>query len=252
MRSNLSSGFLKLLWIQTGAAFPPFLCTLPHKTCRWWSILCQAPATTSCPTLSKLFPTAFIPNCPLLLYVFWAVPTHRRIRSSLLKSTESKISYLQIRTACALWSPVIHCGDKNWQGETGVWSKLRLLALKESCWNNMVIYVRAWHTGSCLCIRKGPLGLLIPAETHHVIGSTFVQKKPPTWSFSPLCTFMCTVGDPSHQTQGQETSVVLHFLVARTRLPAPACAQPGIPWFLLDVRAKYTFPNLSQTWTMRK
>lgn len=34
---------------------------------------------------------AFIPNCCLvLLYAFWAVPTHKRIRSLLLKSTESK------------------------------------------------------------------------------------------------------------------------------------------------------------------
>lgn len=30
----------------------------------------------------------------------------------------------------------------------------------------------------------------------------FCTKNPPTWSLSPLCTFMCTVGDPSHQTQG--------------------------------------------------
>lgn len=37
MRSNLSSGFLKLFSIQTGGAFPPFLSTLPHKTSRWWS-----------------------------------------------------------------------------------------------------------------------------------------------------------------------------------------------------------------------
>lgn len=37
MRSNLSSGFLKLLSIQTGGGFLPFLSTLPHKTSWWWS-----------------------------------------------------------------------------------------------------------------------------------------------------------------------------------------------------------------------
>lgn len=64
----------------------------------------------------------------------------------------------------------------------------------------MVIYARVWHTGSCLCIRKGPLELLIPAETHNMISSIFVQKNSQTWSLSPPCTCTCRVGDPSHQT----------------------------------------------------
>lgn len=37
----------------------------------------------------------------------------------------------------------------------------------------MVIYARAWHTGSCLCIRKGPFEPLILAKTHNMISSTY-------------------------------------------------------------------------------
>lgn len=44
-------------------------------------------------------------------------------------------------------------------------TKLGLHTPKESFHNNMVIYAKAWHTGSCLCIRKGQLVLLIPAKT---------------------------------------------------------------------------------------
>lgn len=155
MSSNLSSGSLKLLSIQTVRAFPPFLCTLPHKSCRWWNsqgwperfapsagsgILAhplqtlltavfshitipraQDPVGEGCvsnvdphyiqsnvllkdwgtqkgsPTTVFHFNTraqllvAFVPNCwPTGLYVFWATPTRKRIRSLLLKSIESK------------------------------------------------------------------------------------------------------------------------------------------------------------------
>lgn len=37
MSSNLFSDSSKLLSIQSLGAFPPFLCLLPHKSCRWWN-----------------------------------------------------------------------------------------------------------------------------------------------------------------------------------------------------------------------
>lgn len=110
----------------------------------------------------------------------------------------------------------------------------------------MVIYARAWHARSRLCIRKGPLELLIPAETHNVISSAFVQKNPKL-GLSFLLAHACAEwGIHRTKHQGQETSGALRFLAAGTGIPAPACAYAGVPWLLLDLGAKCTFPNLSQ------
>lgn len=157
MSSNLFSDSSKLLSIQSLGAFPPFLCLLPHKSCRWWNSqswpksfapsaansLCSHPLQT---WLSAAFshiathraqdvvgewcvPNAdpyyiksnvlikdqgshkrspisifhfgarvqllavFIPKTAgwlRVLYVFWAVSTHKRIRSTLLRSIESR------------------------------------------------------------------------------------------------------------------------------------------------------------------
>jgi len=117
---------------------------------------------------------AFIPNCWLaVLCAFWAVPTRRRIRSSLLKSTESKDFTLPNWGGLCFVEPKYQFwGCEMTRGNYGVWSKLWLQTRKESYHNNMVIYARAWHTGSCLCIRKGPSAPLILAKLHNIINST--------------------------------------------------------------------------------
>lgn len=225
MRSNLSSGFLKLLPIQTGGAFPPFPSTLPHKTCRWWRILCQALVAASCPTLSQCFQLLLSPAAP---YAALCVLGRAHPRKN--KELAFKINWKQrFHTSKSAW--LVLCGAQisalgTTHDKGKLWSKLRLQTPKESCWNNMVIYARAWHTGSRLCIRKGPLELLIPAEIHNVIVSTFEQKKPPRLGLSPPFTCMCGVGDPSHQTPRARDKCDSPFSGSRNQAPC-SCVCTG-------------------------